>query len=104
METKIARELGMERREPEIVRAPEDGHAVEFGQYLDVGADPFDDRSPDEDSGKGAVGERAHRARRLERLALAAVTVATHRDVEDAERRLVGTTVDDLGGAQAQAG
>ena len=49
--------------------------------------------------GKVAVGEAAHGERRLERLALAAVAVAPHRDVEDAERLLVGATVDDLGRA-----
>src|SRR5204863_63669 len=42
METKIARELGMERREPEIVRAPEHGHTIELREALDerdVGAE-----------------------------------------------------------------
>src|SRR5207245_7257463 len=103
METKIARELGMERREPEIAGAPEHGHTVELGEHFDAAADALDDGRTDEHPGKVAVGEPAHRQRRLERLALAAVAVAAHRDVEDTERRLVGATIDHLGRAQDQA-
>ena len=69
---------------------PRTGDAVVLGEHFDAGADALDDRRADEDAGEVAVGEAAHGERRLERLALAAVAVAAHRDVEDAERRWSG--------------
>src|SRR5260370_16680463 len=104
MGAQIAREVGMEGREPEVVRTSEQGHTVELGENLDAPADTLDDGGADEDAGEVAVGEAADRERRLERLALAAVAIAPHRDVEHAERRLAGATVDHLGGAQDQSG
>src|SRR4029077_20037439 len=100
MEAKIPRELRMEGREPEVVRTSEHRCSVELGEHVDLRADALDDGGADEDTGELAVGGPAPFERGLDRLALAAVAVATHRDAENDERRLVGAAVDDLGRAQ----
>ncbi|MEZ5297556.1 MAG: hypothetical protein R2697_15160 [Ilumatobacteraceae bacterium] len=51
-----------------------------------------------------ASGQDRHREVGLERVELAAVAVALHRDVDGAERPLVGAAVERLGGEQDHAG
>ena len=60
---------------------------------------PLDDRRPDEHARERSAGEPVDVERRLERVALAAVAVAAHRDVETPNGLLVGAAVDAPRGA-----
>ena len=55
MQAKVARELGMEGREPDRALASQDGHAVVHGVDVYLRAGGLDDRSTDEDAGEVAA-------------------------------------------------
>src|SRR5262245_62425885 len=81
----------MKRRDQDTPFSGHDRLASVLGQNLDAGAHPTDPRRPDEDHlerGR-AFPVELHRSGRLERLALAAVSVALDGDVDEPERELL---------------
>src|SRR5690242_11843014 len=94
----------MERREEQVSLTTEYRCSVVLGEHLDRRADPLDHGRPNEDASERAARELTHGKCGFERLALAAVAVPAHRDVEHPKRLLVGATVDDFLGAENEPG
>ena len=102
MHAVVVGEFGVKRGSHDGSRAYEHRGAVVLGEHFDVGADSRDARRADEHGVKRRV-KTAQRNVGLEAVDLAAVGVAPHRDVDCAERALVGATVLDLRGQQDHA-
>ena len=100
MHAQVAGQLGMERGPPHDAAAHEHRLARVLGEHLDVVADPLDDRRADEHAGECRPREPVDVEVGFERVALTAVRVAPHGDVEHSERFLVGAAVD-VGGTGA---
>src|SRR3954452_13603293 len=88
METRLAGELGVERRGDDIALA--DGHdaaVIETCQDVDVRPRPIDDRRADEDRMDGRVTQDRDVELRLERVELTPERVALDGDVNQREDR-----------------
>src|SRR5262245_60130195 len=103
MDTEIAGQFGVETRHPHLALPQQHGYVVVRREHLDSVADALDARRADEHAREGRAGEAADLERRLEGVTLTAVSVAAHRDVDAAERLLVGTAVEHFAREQDHA-
>ncbi len=94
MDAQVAGQLGMEAGDPGPPLARQHRMPVVLREDLHGRAGRLDARSPDEHPRKAAAAERGHVEHRLERVALTPVRVAADRDVDPAERALVGAAVE----------